>query len=140
MKTPTDVPPIRRTAADRVAAAMLLVVGVIHLLPVTGVLGGARLDALYGLAIEGPDLAILMRHRAVLFGLLGALLVLGAVRPAYRTVAFVAGFVSVVSFLALAWSVGGYNAALHRVVVADGVALVCLVVGTAAQWRCRRRL
>ena len=44
-------------------------------------------------------------------------------------VAFIAGFVTVLSFLYLAWSVGGYNVQVRRVVVADVVALVLLIVG-----------
>jgi hypothetical protein len=40
--------------------------------------------------------------------------------------------VSVGSFLWLAWSVGGTNAQLARVVTADVVALACLVVGVVA--------
>jgi len=112
--------------------AMLIVVAVIHLLPLSGVLGGVRLGALYGIPVDEPNLAILMRHRAVLFGLLGVFLLYAAFRPAYQVAAFVAGFVSVLSFLCLAWSTGGYNAQLGRVVIADDVALVCLVIGAAA--------
>lgn len=112
-------------------SAMLIVVGVIHLLPLSGVLGSERLAALYGLSFDQPDLAILMRHRAVLFGLLGAFLVLAAFRPALQSLAL-AGLISVVSFLYLAWSVGNYNAQVGRVFVADVVALVCLVIGAAA--------
>lgn len=109
-------------------AAMLVIVGVIHLLPLSGVLGSAQLTTLYGLDFGDPDLAILMRHRAVLFGLLGAFLLVAAFRPRWQSVALIAGFVSVLSFLAIAWSTGGYNAAVARVVTADLVALACLVV------------
>ncbi len=114
-----------------IVSAALLVVGIIHLLPLSGVLGGARLAALYGLPFDDPNLVILMRHRAVLFGLLGLFLVLAAFRPALQPLAFVAGFASVLSFLYLAWSVGGYNAQVGRVFAADVVALVCLVIGAA---------
>ena len=120
-------------------SAMLVVVGVIHLLPLSGVLGSERLAALYGLSFDEPNLAILMRHRAVLFGLLGLFLCFAAFRPAWQTIAFVAGFVSVISFLWLAWAVGGYNASLARVVVADVVALACLVIGMGAQLYVRRQ-
>jgi len=113
-------------------SAMLIVVAVIHLLPLSGVLGPARLAALYGIAFDEPNLQILMRHRAVLFGLLGAFLLLAAFQPSLQLIALVAGFVSVVSFLWLAWSVGGYNAQVGRVFIADIVALVCLVVGAVA--------
>ena len=115
-----------------VVSAMLVVVGVIHLLPLPGVLGSDRLAAIYGLSFDQPDVAILMRHRAVLFGLLGAFLLLAAFRPALQSLALVAGFVSVVSFLYLAWSVGNHNPQVGRVVTADVVALVCLVIGAAA--------
>ncbi len=47
--------------------------------------------------------------------------------------ALVAGAVSVVSFLALALLTPGYNSSVRRVVVADVVALVCLVVVAIAQ-------
>lgn len=82
---------------------------------------------------------ILMRHRAILFGLIGAFMVYAAFRPAYRTLAFLGGSVSVVSFLYLAWSVGGYNAQVGRVFLADIVALVCLVVGGLAHAVLRRK-
>lgn len=113
-------------------SAMLLVVGVIHLLPLTGVLSAERLAALYGLSFNEPNLAILMRHRAVLFGLLGLFLVMAAFWPAVQWAAVLAGGVSVLSFLWLALATGGYNAQLARVVAADVLALVCLLVAAAA--------
>lgn len=114
----------------KIVSALLLIVAVIHLLPLSGVLGADRLHALYGLNFDEPNLAILMRHRAVLFGLLGVFLIYAAFKPSLQPLAFAAGFVSVLSYLALAWSVGSYNAALERVVVADIVALVCLVAAS----------
>ena len=124
---------------QRLIAALLVVVGVIHLLPLSGVLGPARLGVLYGLAFDDPNLAILMRHRAVLFGLLGAFLVYAAFRPVLQPLAFIAGFISVGSFLWLAWSTPGYNASIGRVVAADWVALACLLVATAAFFQGARR-
>lgn len=112
-------------------STMLLVVAVIHLLPLSGVLGGERLASLYGISVNEPNLAILMRHRAVLFGLLGLFFLYAAFSPPYQTLAFIAGFTSVVTFFWLAWSVGGYNAQVARVIMADIVALACLVVGVA---------
>jgi hypothetical protein len=111
---------------------MLLVVAAIHILPLSGVLGADQLAKLYGVSASEPNLAILMRHRAVLFGLLGALLAVAAFVPALQLVAFVAGFVSVGSFLLIAWLVGGYNAQVARVFTADLVAAACLVIGVVA--------
>lgn len=113
-------------------SAMLVIVAVIHLLPLSGALGSDRLALLYGLDFKEPNLAILMRHRAVLFGMLGVLMLVAAFRPAWQATAIAAGVASVVSFLALAWSAGGYNAQISRVVIADGVALICLVIALAA--------
>jgi hypothetical protein len=113
-------------------SAMLVIVAIIHLLPLSGVIGSERLASLYGIPFGEPNIAILMRHRAVLFGLLGLFLLIAAFAPRFQLAAFVIGFVSVVSFLWLASSVGGYNAAIGRVVTADIVALVCLIVGAAA--------
>ncbi len=116
---------------DKAVSALLAAVAVIHLLPLSGVLGAERLTALYGISFADPDLLIMMRHRAVLFGLLGAFLLYAAFKPALQPLAFVAGFVSTVSFLWLAKSVGGYGASLSRVVIADVVAVACLIVAAA---------
>jgi hypothetical protein len=114
-----------------VVSASLLVVGLIHLLPLSGVLGSSSLERLYGISFTEPNLAILMRHRSVLFGLLGAFLIFSAFESSFQVVAFISGFASVVSFLAIAASVGEYNSQVGRVFVADVVALVCLVIGAA---------
>ena len=55
-----------------IVSVMLVVVGLTHLLPLSGVLGAASLANLYGLQFNEANLEILMRYRAVLFGLLGA--------------------------------------------------------------------
>jgi hypothetical protein len=115
----------------RLISLMLVIAGIIHVLPFAGVFGSNRLAALYGLDFSDPNLAILMRHRAVLFGLLGVFLIYAAFRPSQQPVAFVAGLVSAGAFLGLAWATGGYNALVARVVVADVVALVCLACGAA---------
>lgn len=112
---------------------MLVVIAIIHLLPLAGVLGSERLAGLYGLSFDEPNLAILMRHRAVLFGILGVFFLVAAIRPALQSVAFVVAFVSIVSFLCLAWSTGGYNDRIGRVVTADIIALVCLAIAIVAR-------
>ena len=113
-------------------SAMLAIVAIIHLLPLSGVLGASRLKALYRLTFADPSLLVLMQHRAVLFGMLGGGLLLAAFRPALQPAAFGAGFLSVLSFLVIAWSVKDYNRAIQRVVNMDLAALVCLVLGALA--------
>ena len=80
-----------------------------------------------------------MRHRAVLFGLLGAFLILAAFQPTLQPMAFLAGFISVLSFIGLAWSVGGYNGSVRKVVIADMVAAVCLAAALLLYLLSRRQ-
>ena len=113
---------------EQVVTAMFLVTGLLHLLPVVGVVSPERVSTLYDIPVEEPNLEILMRHRAVLFGLLGVFLIWAGFNPNWQPAGFVAGFVSVISFLVLAHSVGNYNAAVRKIFLGDVVALVCLVV------------
>jgi len=113
-------------------ALALLTVGIIHLIPLSGVLGPEHLVRLYGAAPSDPSALILMRHRAVLFGIVGGVCVLAAFKPDLQWLALVLGGFSVDSFLWLAWSTGGFNAHLQRVVVADMLALLCLAAGAGA--------
>ena len=112
----------------KIIAILLIIVGVIHLLPLSGVLGTEQLTSLYGLSLQESNISILMRHRAILFGVFGLFFIYSAFNKKYQPLAFIAGFISVLSFLFLAWSVGDYNAAIRKVVVADLVALACLLV------------
>ena len=109
----------------------LLVVAAIHLLPLLGVVSGSQVASLYGIVVQDPNLEIILRHRAVLFGLLGAFIAYAAFQPQLRSLALIAGAVSVAAFLALAFSVGGYNSAISTVVKADILAAVALAIGAA---------
>jgi hypothetical protein len=111
--------------------ASLIVVGVIHLIPLSGALSVGRLNVLYGTSIGDPDLSILMRHRAVLFGLLGIFCIYAAIKPSLQFPALIAGTISVVSFLCLASMTGGYNEELRRVFIADIFAAAVLAIGFA---------
>ena len=118
-----------------IVSGVLMLVAVVHALPLAGVLGAGKLLQLYGVPVQDPGLELLLRHRAVLFGLLAALLCYAALHPPLHRAALVAGLVSVVSFLWLWWSTGTTSAALARVAQIDGVALALLVVGAVAHLR-----
>jgi hypothetical protein len=114
---------------SKIVSLLLIIVAIIHLAPLVGVLSAQRLAVLYGLDFSESNLSILMRHRAVLFGLLGGFFVYAAFKPSLQPMAFVAGFISVISFLWLVWSTDGYNSLLGKIATADVIALVCLIVG-----------
>jgi hypothetical protein len=111
-----------------VVPAVLLVVAAIHALPVIGILGASQLSRLYGLPVNDANLELVLRHRALLFGLLAAFLSYAAFKPELHRLALVAGVASVSSFLVLAALVGPYNQAIATVVRVDWVALALLVV------------
>lgn len=110
----------------------LMIVAIIHILPLFGAQGNNALNKMYGLVIEESNLSILMRHRAILFGIVAMILIYAIFFPMYRPIAILIGFVSVISFLILAWSVGGINDPLKRVVIADLIALISLIIATSA--------
>jgi len=111
------------------ATSLFVLAAIVNLVPVSGVVSVDRLHALYGLSFDEPNLVILMRHRAVLFGIVGALLLAAAFHPPLRGIALAAGLVSMLSFVVLAWAVGDYNADLRRVALVDVAASVLLVAG-----------
>ena len=108
------------------ATVLICLVGGLNLLPVVGALGAGRLQSLYGVAFSDPNALILMQHRALLFGIVGGLLVASAFHAPLRPAGFAAGLFSMLSFVAVAWLVGGANAELRRVVLVDIVASVAL--------------
>ena len=109
-------------------SVVLIVVGSVHLLPLKGALGSDHLVELYGVAPPDFDLELLLRHRAILFSLLGAFMILAAFNKSYQPMAVVAGIVSTSSFIYLSWVIGKPNELISRVVLVDWVATVLLVL------------
>ena len=123
-----------------ISVVALLVAGLIHLLPVSGVMGAAALTRLYGVDILDPNVSILLQHRALLFGVL-ALWMFGAIAfPSLRLTVLAVALFSTASFIAVAMWVGGYNSAIARVVAVDAVAAVLVAAGLFAElWLTRQR-
>ncbi len=114
---------------QRVVGVVLVIMGVIHLLPVTGVVGMAQLGTLYDVVCEEENLLVLMHHRAMLFGIVGGVMCYAAWRPEVQGVALAVGG-SVTSFLVLAWQSPPIKDALGRVVMVDVAALLMLCVAS----------
>lgn len=117
------------------ATALFVIVGLINFGPIVGVLGAGPLAKLYGLTVSDPNLLLLLRHRAMMFGLIGTLLIVAAFKPGLRNLAAALGMVSMVSFCVLALPLAGLNEALQRVFWIDVAAIGFL----AAAWWLERR-
>lgn len=109
-------------------SALLAAIGLLNLYPLVGVLSADQLGGLYGTAIDSVELEILMRHRAVMLGLIGGLLMLAAFRPSLRLPAASIGLVSMAAFVGLAYLIGDFGPEINRVVVADIVGSVVAIV------------
>ncbi|MEL7489657.1 MAG: phosphopantetheine adenylyltransferase [Pseudomonadota bacterium] len=109
-------------------AALIFIAGLINFLPVAGVLSGEKIENLYGLTTIDATLEILLRHRAVLFGLLGGFMMWSAFRPALQTLAIIGGFAAMISFIGLFFAVGDASPSLEKIVIADFFGCGCLVI------------
>ncbi|MEP5569280.1 MAG: hypothetical protein ABJN62_15675 [Halioglobus sp.] len=112
----------------------LVIVGLINLAPVLGVISAQRLETGYSLTLAGNDIAILMRHRALLFGILGAFILFSAFNPIYQLPAMIMGGVSMVGFAWLAVATGGYNDAVAKVLLVDIVGILVLVAAAVLKY------
>lgn len=111
---------------EKAITFLLLVVGIINFLPVLGVFSAATLSQSYSIELIGSDIAILMRHRALLFGILGGFILYAAFVPAWQIPAMVMAAASMLGYLVLLWLEGGYNASLRNVMWVDIVGVICL--------------
>jgi hypothetical protein len=111
------------------ATTLFILVGLTNLFPVSGVLGAERLEGLYGVALADGDLLLMMRHRAVLLGLVGAFILFAAIRVQWRSAATVAGLVSMLSYILIAIPPQAHGPELQRVFWIDVIACVLLLGG-----------
>ena len=106
----------------------LLIVGLINFAPIAGTLGVKKLEKAYDVSIDNPDLSILMRHRALLFGLLGGFILVSILVPAYQVPAMIMAAISMVGFAVICHTEVGYNMAIGKVLIADYVGILFLAL------------
>jgi hypothetical protein len=104
----------------------LWLAAIIHLLPLPGLLGAAQLQSLYGLGDLDPASELLLRHRALMFALFGALLISATRVHPLRPAAIALTLISDLGFLLLALG-GPHLPALQRVVYFDALSIVLLL-------------
>lgn len=124
---------------DTFITVALVAAGLVHLLPAIGVAGGGTLERLYGLSPEDADVELLLRHRAVLFGLLGVATLAAAVRRRHRVEVIAANLLSVTTFVVLAASTDWLTDKIRRVAIIDAALVPLLVIALAVAARRNRR-
>lgn len=117
---------------ERIAQGLLIIVGMVHVLPSFVALSPDAARTAYGIEITNGDLEVLLRHRAVLLGLLGCGLIIAAFMVSLRVPMIGAAAISMGTFLVLAATTEGLNAETLRVAWIDLAALVGLALAVAA--------
>jgi len=107
----------------------LFIAGIINLLPSILAFLPEKLPSAYGIEILNADFELLLRHRAVLFGIVGGLMIYSSVSKSYYSISVLAGLVSMISFIILYFLIGGVNQELSKVMKIDLVAVAILLVG-----------
>lgn len=114
---------------DLLLAGALLIAAAIHLAPAIGVLSAQKLHALYGVHPDATTL-LLLRHRALLFAVVGTGLLVSVFVPGWRVVASGVALFCMLSFMALATG-QDLGPAIQRVVRIDAVVSALLGVALA---------
>ncbi|HLL94761.1 MAG TPA: hypothetical protein VK404_07280 [Spirosoma sp.] len=114
--------------------------GIVNLLPALLVFMPQNISKSYGVAVPDGNYELLLRHRGVMFGVVGGLILYSAFTKRYYEVSTLAGLVSMVSFVGLYYLVDKpINAELKRVMQIDVFAIIILMVGLGLYWLTFRR-
>lgn len=106
----------------------MILVGLVNITPVIGLVSAGQLNSMYGINIGDTNLQILLLHRALMFGLLGGLILYSAFRPSWQPISMLLAFISMAGFIAIAWSTADYNDQIARVMAVDAGALILLLI------------
>ena len=116
---------------EAVFRVVLFLGGLIHLPPFTLSFLPERIGSAYGVEVTGPNMMLLLRHRAVLFGIVGAVIVYSSLKKRHYALATFFGLASMLSFILLYGIVGGINDSLKSVMWVDVAASVALASSAA---------
>lgn len=107
----------------------LFIAGVINFLPSLIAFLPQKISSSYGIEVPDVNYELLLRHRAVLFAIVGGLLIYASITKKHYDLAFIGGMISMVSFVILHQMVGDVNPELTKVMKIDIAAIVILLLG-----------
>jgi hypothetical protein len=109
---------------------ILFLTGIVNLLPALLAFMPQRMEQTYGIQLPDGNYALLMRHRAVLFGIVGGLMLFSAISRQHYSLACIVGLVSMVSFIVLYYLIGPnqIHIALKKIMWTDVIASVVLII------------
>ena len=119
---------------------LLITVGLINFLPVIGIISAEKLSAAYAVELIGNDIVILMRHRALLFGLIGGFMLYSVWKPSYQSVAMVMAAISMLGFLFFVAAADHYNTSITKIAIIDLIGLAGLAIAAGLKYLSRNSL
>jgi hypothetical protein len=127
--------------ANRVVVMCLAIVALIHALPLMGLAGTAALERGYGVRLSDPNLTLLLVHRALMFGCFSAACIGAIIKPEWRGLVIGLMLVSTIGFAlicgVMAFDGATINREITRVAIADGVAVIALLIARLAHHAAR---
>lgn len=112
----------------------LIIVGLINFLPVIGMFSAHNMETAYGISLADNNLIILMRHRALLFGVLGGFILSSAFITLYQGAAMIMAGVSMTGYVVLVLMVGGYNEEIIKVLFVDVFGILFLLIAAMLKY------
>ena len=109
----------------------LFLAGIINLIPSLLAFLPDNISKSYGIEIPNGNYELLLRHRAILFGIIGGLIIYSAIVKKNYKIATTVGLISMGSFILLFVLIDkDINLELKKVMIFDIVATVILCIGT----------
>ena len=105
----------------------LFISGLINLLPVAIAFLPEKIASSYGVTVSSNSMELLLRHRAVLFGIVSLILIHAAITKSNYILATIIGLISMLSFVLLYNHIGEINKELKTIMVIDLIASLCLI-------------
>lgn len=110
------------------AVAILVVIGVITASPSITAFNPNGITSLYNVTFENDTALLLVRHRQLMLGVLGAALVYGAFFHHLRTTVIAAAVVSKLAFIGLCVTTPNLTQEIQRIIYFDVVSIVLLLI------------
>ena len=110
----------------------LFISGVINILPALLAFLPGKISNSYGIDLVNENYELLIRHRAVLFGIIGGIMIFSAIFKKYYDLSVVIGLVSMTSFVILYFMIGNINIELNKVFKIDCIGILVLLIGYIA--------
>lgn len=119
---------------ERFFRISLLIAGVVNSLPFLIVFIPYKVSDSYGVELVNSNYELLLRHRAVLFGIIGGLLIYSGITKKFYGLSTVAGLISMMSFVLLYFLIVDINQELKKVMIIDVIATILLCMGAVLHW------